>query len=92
MELFDRSDLDACLTVAKLMVSRGHVCHAERVYKSLLKQAEMFEDDAYMTGVVLLDLHEFYEKQGRHDEAAPVWERIRKILLNGFQQWQKAKS
>ena len=62
------------------------------LYKSLLKQAEMFEDDAYMTGVVLLDLHEFYEKQGRHDEAAPVWERIRKILLNGFQQWQKAKS
>lgn len=92
MELWDRTDFEKCLSVAKLMVERGQTFQAERVYKSVLQQAENMDGEGPLTGLVLLDLHEFYEKQGRLDEAAPAWERIRRILLSGFHLWTVAES
>lgn len=87
MELLDRSDLDMCLTVARLMTERGHLGQAERIYKTVLHQAEIIDGEGPLTGLVLLDLHALYEKQGRNDEAAPAWERIRRILVHGVQLW-----
>lgn len=92
MELWDRGELEACLSVAKMMVDRGHTFQAERIYKTVLHQAETIDGEGPLTGLVLLDLHEFYEKQGRDDEAAPAWERIRRILLSGFSLWTVAES
>jgi hypothetical protein len=92
MELWDRCEIEACLSVAKMMIDRGHTFQAERIYKTLLQQAETMDGEGPLTGLVLLDLHEFYEKQGRLDEAAPAWERIRRILLSGFSLWTVAES
>lgn len=91
MQLLDRGDLAMCLTAASLLLKRGHVQQAERILKTLLKQAEQIDDGGPLTGLVLIELHELYEYQGRNDEALPVWERIRKILLNGFESWQSAE-
>lgn len=92
MELCDRGELEACLNVARLLVDRGHLFQAERIYKTVLQQAETIDGEGALTGLVLLDLYEFYDKQGRHDEAAPAWERIRRILLSGFHLWTVAES
>ena len=76
--------IHACLLVANWLQSRGRIADAERVYKLALRQADALEgEESPLTGLVLLDLHDFYEKQGRHDEAAPVWERVRRILVSG---------
>ncbi|MFX6819273.1 tetratricopeptide repeat protein, partial [Acinetobacter baumannii] len=70
--------IHACLLVANWLQSRGRIADAERVYKLALRQADALEgEESPLTGLVLLDLHDFYEKQGRHDEAAPAWERVR---------------
>ena len=76
--------IQACLLVANWLQSRGRIADAERVYKLALRQADALEgEESPLTGLVLLDLHDFYEKQGRHDEAAPAWERVRRILVSG---------
>lgn len=76
--------IHACLLVANWLQNRGRIADAERVYKLALRQADALEgEESPLTGLVLLDLHDFYEKQGRHDEAAPAWERVRRILVSG---------
>ncbi len=63
-------------------MAAGRVDDAERLYKQALSQAEgMSENDSPLVGSVLLELHYLYEKQGRHDEARPVWARIRAIFI-----------
>lgn len=88
----DECEIKACLHFARKVIEHGNLAQAERLYRAILKQAEEVNDEGPLTGMVLLDLHEFYEKQNRHDESAPVWERIRRILIRGAAPWQKAES
>lgn len=86
MELLDHRELEMCLAIASRMIEKGQLFRAEWLYKLILVQAEEIEEEGPRTGIVLLDLHALYEKQGRKDEAAPIWERIRRILIRGFLQ------
>lgn len=81
MYSLDNSEVRLCLTAARILTARGHNFQAERIFKQVLSQAEELDGEGPLTGLVLLDLHDFYEKAGRYDEARPVWERVRKILI-----------
>jgi len=84
MGCLDRDEIIIVLAAAHLLIEQGDVIHAERIYKTVLNQAETVDREGPLTGLVLLDLHDLYYEQGREDEAAPVWERIRRILIRQF--------
>lgn len=84
MYSLDSGEVRLCLTAARILVARGHYLQAERVFKTVLRQAEEIDGEGPLTGLVLLDLHDLYEKEGRADEARPVWERVRKILIRDY--------
>jgi hypothetical protein len=62
-------------------IAAGRPEDGERLYKQALAQAENLSDQDSLVGSVLLELFDLYEKQGRHDEARPVWARIRAIFI-----------
>lgn len=79
-------EIRACLHFVSILKTRGEISQTERFCKMILSKAERSDDEGPLTGLVLLDLHDLYEQQGRHDEAAPVWARARKILIGSFHQ------
>jgi len=76
VELWIRESLQR----AVLLVEQGKLSDAERIFVEALQKSEEFDKHGAITGLVLLDLHSFYEKQDRHQEASSTWERIRFIL------------
>ena len=85
MGCLDRDEVLFCLRAAELLIEQGHAFHGERIYKDVLRQTELVEDDGPLTGLVLLHLHDLYCERGRNNEAAPVRERIRRILIREFE-------
>lgn len=85
MGCLDRDEVICCLRAAELLIEQGHAIQGERIYKAVLRQTEFIEEDGPLTGLVLLHLHDLYCEQGRNNEAAPVWERIRRILIREFE-------
>ncbi len=74
--------LKARLIAAEELIAHGKPKEAERLLKRTLKQAEDISDETnLLVAFVLLEMFDFYEKQGRHDEAKPIWSRMRKIVL-----------
>ena len=70
-----------CIGLQELMHC-GKLEEAERLYKQTLRQAEADTDESNMlVALVLLEMFDFYENQGRNDEAKPIWSRMRKIVL-----------
>lgn len=70
------------LAAAAKLLAEGKLSDAERLYKQTLAQAEAVAgEDSAVAGLVVCDLMDFYEKQGRHAEAKPLWQQIRKILI-----------
>ena len=84
MYALNSGEVRLCLMAANLVMTRGHTSLAERLFKAVLTQAEQIDGEGPLTGMVLLELHDLYYTQGRHDEAAPVWERMRRILIHGI--------
>lgn len=88
---FDNRNLQELVVKAHLVIARslldsGKPEEAEEVYKQTLDQADAISGEGnLLAGLVLLELFELYENQGRHDEAAPVWSRIRQIVLMNMQ-------
>ncbi len=73
---------EACLAAAGQMAAEGKLEQAERIYKQALRTAEDKEGEkSELVGLVLIDLVHFYEKQGRHEDAKPLWKRIRLVML-----------
>lgn len=80
----ENRSIEAGLIAANFLRARGKPVTVERLYKRLLKQAEKLRGDSSpLAGMVLLELYDFYEQHGRDDEAQPVWERVRLILMDG---------
>lgn len=74
--------IETRLAAAARLLADGKVDDAERLYKQALAQAEAVAgEDAALAGLVVCDLMDLYEKQGRHKEVAPLMGRIREILL-----------
>jgi tetratricopeptide (TPR) repeat protein len=72
----------ARLGSAQELMHCGKLEEAERLYKQTLRQAEADTDESNMlVALVLLEMFDFYENQGRNDEAKPIWSRMRKIVL-----------
>ncbi len=85
--------IEARKSYAAEAMADGRAEEAERWYKQALTQAEtMSAEDSPLVGSVLLELFDLYEKQGRHDEAKPVWARIRAILIKCREQNLDAES
>jgi tetratricopeptide (TPR) repeat protein len=72
--------IDAHLKAAKELAVSGSTDEAERMYKQALAQADRIGESNTLAGLVLIEIADLYEKQGRFDEAEPAWERIRIIL------------
>ncbi len=74
--------IETRLRAAKKLAAGGDVEQAERIFLQALKQAEsVCGETGALTGMVLIDLVAFYESQGRADEAKPLWDRVRLVLL-----------
>jgi len=74
--------VEACLAAAKQLADEGKAEQAEQVYKKALITAEgKAGKTSALAGLVLIDMVHFYEKQGRHEEAKPLWRRVREVML-----------
>lgn len=79
--------LKARLAAAQELIDSGKLEEAERMYKQALEQAEVVDGkDSPLAALVLIDLYDLYEKQGRHDEGKPLWSQIRQIAILHLQQ------
>lgn len=84
--------LKARLVAAEELIAHGKPEQAERLLKKTLRQAESMSDESNMlVAFVLLEMFDFYEKQGRHDEAMPTWSRMRQIVLGSVPESYKRK-
>lgn len=78
-----RRSIESYLELAKVLAVAGNRDEAERLYKNLLGAVEAIAGaDCPITGSILIELAELYEKQGRDREAEQLWERIRFILVS----------
>lgn len=74
--------IEAYLELAKVLAVAGNAAEAERLYKNLLRAVEATQGaDCPISGSILIDLAELYEKQGRDREAEQLWEQIGFILV-----------
>lgn len=81
MEERQRS-IESYLELAKVLAVAGNSDEAECLYKNLLRAVEAVAGTSDpISGLILIDLADLYEKQGREREAEQLWERIRLILV-----------
>jgi len=74
--------LKARLDAARALVERGQEQEAERLYRQTLGQAEAVAGESSpLTGLVLLELIDFYDHFKRSDEAEILWYRLRQIAI-----------
>jgi len=78
-----RRSLESYLELAKVLTVAGNSAEAERLYKNLLRVIQAIEGaDGPVTGSILIELADLYEKQGREREAEQLWDQIRAILVS----------
>lgn len=74
--------VEACLAAAQQLAEAGKAEQAEQIYKKALITAEgKAGKSSALVGLVLIDMVHFYEKQGRQEEAEPLWKRVREVML-----------
>lgn len=83
--------VDGYLKVAKLVEAGGNIAQTEQVLKSALAIAiRSTGDDSASTGYALLELWDFYDRNGREADAAHAWDRLSSLLAK-HQDWLKQK-
>ena len=74
--------VDALITVAKKLEQDGAADCAEGVYRKAVSTSELFFGvSSPRTGLAVLELMNFCEKNNNDEEAADLWKRLRVILL-----------
>lgn len=74
--------IDALIVQAQRLRADGEYADAETIARKALERAEKRMGNLSLdTGLVLMELVELYDKQGREEESEPLWKRIREILL-----------
>ena len=65
----------------RLAASKSDYKPVEEMLKLALRQVESEEgEDSASAGLLILELCDLYEKQGREQEAVEMWQRLRQIL------------
>lgn len=79
--------VDGYLQVAKLIESGGNLEQTEQILKSAVALAiRSTGDDSSSTGCALLELWDFYERNGKEAEAAHAWDRLSSLVAK-HQDW-----
>ncbi|MBS2004313.1 MAG: tetratricopeptide repeat protein [Cyanobacteria bacterium SZAS LIN-5] len=81
-KILEKRIIETLLTRAKVLQAKAQYAEAETLTKEALTRAEVSTGStSLVTGLVLMDLLDLYDKLGRETEATALWERIRNILL-----------
>ena len=84
-QLIDELAIAARLCAARELVEAGETDRAERIYQSALFQAEVLAGKkSPLTGLVLLDLYDLYEVQGKDADAAVLQTQISEIVRTNW--------
>jgi len=74
--------IDALIEQSRRLRADGEYTEAETIAQRALDRAEKSTGNLSLdTGLVLMELVEIYDKQGREIESETHWKRIREILL-----------
>ena len=74
--------IDALIVKAQRLRAEGEYADAETIAQKALERAEKRMGNLSLdTGLVLMELVELYDKQGREEESEALWKRIRAILF-----------
>ena len=81
-QVLERRIVETLLEHARQRRTKGRYAEAERISKKALDRAEAVTGkSSLLTGLVLMELLDLYDKQGREEESEALWHRIRDILL-----------
>jgi nucleotide-binding universal stress UspA family protein len=74
--------VEAFLAASRRMIEDGKPEQAERILRQALTLAEKEAGKvSALCGLVLVDLMRLLEAEGRSEEAEPLWERIREVMV-----------
>lgn len=74
--------VEAFLAASRRMIEDGKPEQAERILRQALILAEKEAGKvSALCGLVLVDLMRLLEAEGRPEEAEPLWERIREVMV-----------